>query len=150
MAQYEKVIRDGKPSDALVIHCSDPDFQKAFRNFIASIGIGKYDPIVEPGPSKFIVDHPDVAERMAGLQKLHHFERAVILDHIDCGGFGISEPELEIQAHFHQAKLAKEVILRALPDLAVEFHLLGWDSEITEPNGIAIAHLNLAHAPTVS
>lgn len=139
MIEYKPVVRDGKPSDALVIHCSDPDFQGAFREFIAGLGIGKYDPIVEPGPSKLITEDAGVVDRAKVLWSLHKFGRAVILDHINCGGFGIPDEEAEIVEHFRYAKLAQEVLKQALPSAEVEFHLLGWSSEISDPAFVTTA-----------
>jgi hypothetical protein len=149
MSEYARVIRDGKPSDALVIHCSDPDFQKTYRDYVASLGIGKYDPIVEPGPSKFIVQDENLPARVRVLKNLHNFERAVILDHINCGAFGIPEESAEIAKHFQYAKLANEVLMQTVPGLVVEYHLLGWDSEILDPKA-SIEKSVFAHSRAVA
>jgi hypothetical protein len=131
MAEYNRVTRDGKPSDALVFHCSDPDFRPAFEEVIQGMDIGKYDIYDRPAPSKTLAERSSAIEEITVLHGLHGFGRIILLDHIDCGGFGIKDEGEEIARHFEYFAKAQEVVGSSLPSVKLEPHLLGWDSEIT-------------------
>lgn len=130
--EYEKVVRDGKPSEALVFHCSDPDFRRVFNKAIEVMNLGKLDPYVRPGPSKTLIEDPSALKEIKKLYSLHDFGRLVLMDHINCGGFGIEDESEEATSHFDYFRQNRELLERELPGVQFEPHLYGWDKEIIE------------------
>lgn len=126
--RYPVVDLHKKKSAVLIILCSDPRFQNAYRK--ATDGLGKYyDLLVLPGASLAVVDDPNLIKNIKLLQDLHHFETVHILDHIDCGAFGPVDDE--IQAHSKMLAGAAAKIRKALPEMIVSPHLLGEKGELT-------------------
>lgn len=127
MISYMPVDLHKKKSDALVIHCADPRFQKAYRHVIDQLG--KYhDLMVAPGASKAVVDDNKFIGNIKLLHSLHHFESVHIMDHIHCGAFG--EIEDELKAHSDTLHRAADAISGALENIKVHIHLLGENSEL--------------------
>jgi len=80
---------------AIVVHCSDPRFQKAFREFIRSeLGLeeGTYIPLVVSGgvgslsePLKLPKEFKFMKERIQlFLNRFHSINRIVLINHEDC------------------------------------------------------------------
>lgn len=130
--EYPKVERDDQPSGALVFHCSDPDFRPAFAKIIKDLGLGKYDLYVRPAPSRALVEDPNAIKDIKTLHGLHNFGRIILLDHINCGGFGIPNEDEEIRSHFDYFRQGRKAVKQELPGVQFEPHLIGWEREITE------------------
>jgi hypothetical protein len=131
MLKYPEVDMTYRKSQFLVIHCSDPRFQAAYREVIDSLG-EHYDPIVGAGASKKIVENETILPEIQMLHSLHNFDKAYILDHMKCAAFNIAQEKEEKAAHFKTMKAAKEILECAMPGLSVEYHLLGPKAEIFE------------------
>lgn len=125
--QYSAVDLYKKNSAVLIILCSDPRFQNAYRKVIDELG-QYYDLLVPPGASLAVVDDPNSIKNIKLLQSLHHFETVHILDHVDCGAFGLVDDE--IQAHSKMLAGAAAKIRQALPEMIVTPHLLGEKGEL--------------------
>lgn len=124
---YPPIDLGRKKSEILVVHCSDPRFQAAYRRVIDELG-AYYDLLVVPGASKATVDKQSVVEKIKMLHSLHHFETVHILDHTHCGAFGRVEDEFK--AHQEMIKKAIATLADSLPDLSVRGHLLNEKSEL--------------------
>ncbi len=119
---YSPVDMHAKNSQALVVHCSDPRFQDAYRKVTDSLG-HYYDLLVFPGASKAIAEHDLVIENIKLLHSLHSFESVHIMDHIHCGAFGAVKDE--IADHSISFKKAEEVLKSHIPNIKVNYYLLG-------------------------
>ncbi len=93
MQNDERVYSTNRiPPQALVIHCGDPRFQEAFKNFITDeLGISNYTPIVTGGgihalgmqsilPENFNVLWEQITF-FIGAQRL---TRVIVINHEDC------------------------------------------------------------------
>ncbi len=80
---------------AIVIHCSDPRFQKAFADFIRTelgLGDGEYIPLVISGgiaslsePLKLPKEFKFMKERIElFLERFHSIKRIILINHEDC------------------------------------------------------------------
>lgn len=119
---YKPVDLHKKKSEVLVIHCSDPRFQAAYRSEMDNLG-KYYDLVVAPGASKAVTNDPSVLNHVKLLHELHHFSEIHIFNHIDCGAFGKVKNEIEERAS--AMKAAKEKLEKAIPDMIVKAYLLG-------------------------
>lgn len=127
MPGFKQIDLRMKKSDVLVIHCSDPRFQSAYRELINKLG-KYYDLLVVPGASKPVVDNPSTIEDIRALYDLHHFSEVHIFDHVDCGAFGkLSD---EIATHSNYLSKAEQEIKKALPQVKIVPHLLGQAQEV--------------------
>ena len=132
-SQYAKIDSHKKKSDILVIHCSDPRFQNAYRSLIDELG-KYYDLLVFPGASKAIVGNKSVLENIKLLHSLHRFGEIQILDHVQCGAFG--EIDDELKAHAKKLDAASKLLKATIPGVKVKARLLGEKRELTvEPQG---------------
>lgn len=116
-----------KKSEALLVHCSDPRFQAAYRSVADELG-AYYDLLVVPGASKAIVDAQSVVDKIKMLHGLHHFETIHIVDHTHCAAFG--EIDDEKKAHRQMIESARKILAGGLPEVSVEGYLLDEDSEL--------------------
>lgn len=119
---YKKIDMHAKKSQALVVHCSDPRFQDAYRKVTDQLG-HYYDLLVFPGASKAIADHSLVLDSIKLLHSLHSFDVVHIMDHVHCGAFG--EVEDEVKDHAGYLKKAEQTLKTHLPDVQVKHYLLG-------------------------
>lgn len=87
-------VVDSEP-EAIVVHCSDPRFQKAFKEFInneLSMPEGKYVPLVISGgvgslsePLKLPKEFKFMKERIEQfLKRFGSIQRIVLINHEDC------------------------------------------------------------------
>lgn len=124
---YQPIDMHAKKSQALVVHCSDPRFQDAYRKVTDKLG-HYYDLVVFPGASKAIADHSLVLDNIKLLHSLHNFEIVHIMDHVHCGAFG--EIKDEIKDHSAYLQKAEEAIKKVLPNVSVSHYLLGENGEL--------------------
>ncbi len=127
MTKYSTINMDKKKSEVLVVHCSDPRFQEAYRQIIDDLG-EYYDLLVFPGASKAVAENESVIDSIKLLHDLHYFKIVHILDHISCGVFG--EVRDEQIAHSDMLKLAADKLASFVPGIKVVPHLLGEKDEI--------------------
>ncbi len=87
-------LMDTRPT-AIVVHCSDPRFQKAFSDFIRNelqLHEGEYIPLVISGgvaplaePLRLPKEFKFMKERIqAFLERYHSITRIVLINHEDC------------------------------------------------------------------
>lgn len=125
--KFEKLDLQKKKSNVLIVHCSDPRFQVAYRKLIDNLA-QYYDLLVFPGASKPIVEDKSVVNNIVMLHGLHHFETIHIFDHVECGAFGAVEDEK--QAHRQMMDEAKADLKKVLPEVKVIGHLVGETAEV--------------------
>ena len=130
MKKTPKVDMHRKKSQILVVHCSDPRFQKAYRHIIDDLG-AYYDLLVVPGASKAIAEDKCTVDNIKLLHNLHHFEAVHILDHVHCGIFG--EVTDEMKVHSKMLKAAEDTLRKTIPEIVVEHHLVGEESTLKLP-----------------
>lgn len=127
MADKAMIDMHKKKADAIIIHCSDPRFQSAYRKIIDDMG-HYYDLVVFPGASKAIHSHPVVIDNIKLLHDFHNFEEIHILNHVNCGAFGPVEDELK--AHSESLREAKKVLEKELPGKKIKVHLVNENAEL--------------------
>lgn len=128
MSEYQPVDLSKKKSEALIVHCADPRFQKAYGAVIDGLDV-YYDLMERAGASKGLVEDEGAIVELQMLHDLHNFSEVHILDHVDCGAYGAVEDEAA--AHANYLKMASVLIKRAVPQLEVVPHLLGQKEEVT-------------------
>ena len=84
-------------SDTLLVHCSDPRFQEAFRLFIKEelkLKPGSYDPLVIPGASQLLTFADSLPKFASGFMRPmeflvagHNLKRAVVIMHEECAWY---------------------------------------------------------------
>jgi hypothetical protein len=88
-------VRNAVPT-TVVVHCSDPRFQPAFRQFIADelhLKDGEYVPMIIRGgaggfmhPERLPKDFTFLTQRVASLkERFGSIRRIVLINHQDCG-----------------------------------------------------------------
>ena len=127
MMRYKPVEMSKKKSHVLVVQCSDPRFQEAYKEAIGQLG-EYYDLVAFPGASKAIAENNLVIENIKLLHTLHNFDAIHIFDHINCGAFGAVKNE--VSAHSNCLQAAEEALKKALPRIKVVPHLFGESEEI--------------------
>lgn len=125
---YSQIDLHKKKSGVLVVHCSDPRFQKAYRKLIDDLG-EYYDLLVMPGACKAIAENQLVVDNIVMLHGLHHFSSIHIFDHVECGAFG--SVDNEVIAHKKMIAKAEKALNKVLPDVKVVGHLVGQKAEIS-------------------
>jgi hypothetical protein len=94
-----------EPPEALVIHCSDPRYQKAFREFTTrELGLedGHYIPLIVPGSvaslcvGTFLPKNLKIMKEQIELLLQHSStERIVLINHEGCRAYGAIAEKLE-------------------------------------------------------
>lgn len=133
------VLKDVEP-EAVVIYCSDPRFQAAFREFVEqglALAPGNYIPLVVDGgagvlgrPESLPKEFKFVKERLEMLKK--HFasiRRVILINHEDCTYYDMLSSKLGgfIPLHLHlpheDMKLIYRVFARLLSHLGLNVEL---------------------------
>lgn len=122
-----KIDMKRKKADALIVHCSDPRFQEAYRRHVDELG-HYYDLLVFPGASKAIVSHQAVVDNIKLLHDFHNFDEIHIFNHVNCGAFG--EVDDEIKTHLDSLKKAKETLNDVIPGKKIKVHLVDENAEL--------------------
>ncbi len=144
---------DARPR-AIVIHCSDPRFQKAFAEFIRTelgLGEGEYIPLVVSGgvaslsePLKLPKEFKFMKERIElFLERFHSIKRIILINHEDCrhydelksvlGRLFLQRVQSLGEKQVNDLKTVSKMLLDyAVPGLQVELyyaHLCGGDKQ---------------------
>lgn len=132
--------------DALVIHCSDPRFQRAFKQFVYSeLNIQTPMFIVLPGVSSHFGVQGALPKNWYGLKEsiatmtgVHKVPRVILINHDDCKGYakiasliGRIVPMKELQSK-HARALAEFIRKEYLPNAEIEAYqakLIGQEIE---------------------
>lgn len=102
--------------DALVIHCIDYRFVNLTKDYLAKTNL-KYDLITYPGASKSIYL---LFDAIAVSVNLHMPKKIMLIDHEDCGAFGVENSPRD---HSKSLKRAKELTKVMYPSLPVETYI---------------------------
>jgi hypothetical protein len=94
-----------EPPKALIIHCGDPKFQKAFREFKSrELGLeeGQYIPLIVPGSvaslcvGTFLPKNLKIMrEQIELLLKHYPSERVILINHEGCRSYGAIAAKLQ-------------------------------------------------------
>jgi len=141
-----KMSRDDLASDheasTLVISCVDFRFQDENAYLLNNVLglLDDYDNIMLPGGSlalaskKYQSWQKSIEEITPLLKKLHKIKRIILLDHRDCGAYGLAFGKDHMSSKEKELKLHKEVMFKAkkfmekkFPDLKVYCMLMGLD-----------------------
>ncbi len=134
-----KVLKEATP-EAVVITCSDPRFQAAFREFIeVKLGLtqGKYIPFVIDGgagvlgrPESLPKEFKFVKERLETFkQRFCSIKRIILINHEDCTYYETLGKKLGALIPFHvhpphdDMKLIQQVFIRLLAHLGLNLEL---------------------------
>lgn len=129
-------------ASTLVISCVDFCFQNEsaypFNNILGLLD--DYDNIMIPGRSISLVvkEYPSwqktIEKMIPLLRKLHNITRIVLLDHRDCGAYGLIFGKDHMKNKDEELKLYREVMFKVkkliedrFPDLKVYCMLMGLD-----------------------
>lgn len=135
MSNTKYPLQEGEP-DALVIHCSDPRFQEAFRAFVKSeLGINMPMVIALPGTTSAIGVQAALPKNWHTLKNFietmtsrHKVSRVVLINHDDCKGYArvakllgglVRIPEMQKK---HLKMLAKYIQEEHLPGASFELY----------------------------
>ena len=118
----------------LVVTCVDFRFRELFAEWIAE-RLGFADLIAMPGASQAVLEIPAVVQQIKRMVSLHHVERVVVADHIDCGAYGGSKKfggdlSAEVGMHQEQLEKARALLLREVPGVEVSVYLIGPEGEV--------------------
>ena len=128
-------------AQAAIVWCFDNRAWDAFQRFLDREDIRTFDPILIAGGAKDLASPEQKSNRQYLLDqiaksiKLHHTKKIVLMTHEDCGAYGGSQKfgnDAEKEKIFHQSELekAKQVLLRAFPDMEVQTVYLGFNGLI--------------------
>lgn len=116
--------------DAIVVTCIDFRFQKYIREWLdKNLGKKTYDFLSYAGGVK---DLEVVLKEIDVSEKLHNIHHVILINHEDCGAYGIQGT---VERHTKDLLRAKEKILEKHPDLNVNLyfmHIRGKVEEIVE------------------
>lgn len=138
-------------SDTLVVHCSDPRFQEAFRTFAKEeLGLPSYDSLVVPGASQLLTfadSLPKFAQALFRplkfLVKGHSLKRVVVIMHEDCAWYKDFVPKfvhMKGDAKGQQIKdmlATRQMIHEEFPGLEVRMFY----AAITEGKGVRFSEI---------
>jgi carbonic anhydrase len=102
---------------ALVIACIDYRFQTQIRKFLVDRGLeDNYDLVCTAGSIKSVDDH--LLKQIKISSDLHHIEEIILINHQDCGAYGLKETgDEEKEIHKTDLLKAKEIISQSFPSI---------------------------------
>jgi carbonic anhydrase len=105
---------------ALVISCIDFRFQSHIRKFLVDRGLeNNYDLVCLAGSVKNIDDF--LLNQIKISSDLHHIEEIILINHQDCGAYGLEVTgDVEQEIHSQDLKKAKEIISQTFPSIRAE------------------------------
>ena len=131
-------MRGGSKKLSTVISCIDYRFWPQALPLLQS-KYGDFDLIEIAGASKNLTSPLEPEDKMTLLEnigisiKLHHPQKIILVNHLDCGAYGGSESfhseDEEIKFHRNELEKAKEIIWEKFPALIVQTELLVIDDK---------------------
>jgi len=113
-----------------IVHCIDFRFQDYLDEFMHSHGLnGDCDRISLAGGVK---DIAVMYKEVEISHKLHHIDRIYLINHQDCGGYGLGDSISELEEKkFHAGELEKtrHFLNDLLPDVEIEAYFLTLNGE---------------------
>ncbi|OGJ50876.1 hypothetical protein A2335_00850 [Candidatus Peregrinibacteria bacterium RIFOXYB2_FULL_32_7] len=109
---------------AVIVHCIDFRFQKALNEFLQKNDlIGNIDRISIPGGVK---DMKKVLEYVELSVKLHGTKEVYLVNHQDCGAYGLGEIEFTKEKEIHKKDLEKmkKILSEKIPGLKINILFL--------------------------
>lgn len=128
----------GHHCDNLVINCMDFRFHEALESHLEEFfqyKVFTYDSTGSVGGSFSVIDEETretVFEAIDIAVEKHEIERIIIVDHIDCGGYGGSgrHTDEDMEREFHSAKLreAYKIVKESFPSLDIVLLYQDWET----------------------
>ncbi|MEK6749748.1 MAG: carbonic anhydrase [Pseudomonadota bacterium] len=107
---------------AIVVHCMDYRLQSYINQWLeANLAQGSYDRAVMAGG---VFDVYDVIRQVDISDRLHGITTVILINHEDCGMYGIGGTE---QHHERDLEQAEDKIRRLFPHLEVDTYYLNLD-----------------------
>ncbi len=108
--------------EALVIHCMDYRLQKYLNDWLdTNYAAGKYDRVAIAGGA---LDIHSVLKHVELAVRLHVIKRVVLINHENCGAYGIDGT---YERHKADLAEAQRKVLKSFPGLQVEKYYLHLD-----------------------
>ena len=108
--------------DALVVGCIDFRFIQYIQDFLDTELAGKtFDVVGYPGATK---DWDAVVRAIEVSERLHHPRQLLLINHEDCGAYGVEGTPWRHEADLHKARKA---VLSKYPDVQVDLYYLHLD-----------------------
>ena len=125
-------------ADAAVVCCFDERIRIAVNEFLRKSGILHPDMIVLAGGAKTLASPESGFERDFVLEqirlsvRLHGTNRAILMNHSDCGAYGgfaafRRERQVEMQRHSEELARASAMVRKTFCDLSVETYFVAFD-----------------------
>ncbi len=112
----------GGGCEAIVVHCMDYRLQKYLNKWLeASLDAHSFDLVSIAGG---VYDLYDVIRQVDLAVRLHNVSRAVLINHEDCGAYGLESTD---ERHEIDLRHARDKLNRLFPQLQVELYYLGLD-----------------------
>ncbi len=138
-----KLATEHYRAQAVIVWCYDHRAWEALQNFLVSAGITDFDLVSVAGGAKGLAspaqesDKEFLLNQLTTSARLHHTQRVILMNHVDCGGYGGSEAcggagEKEINFHKSELEKAATEVRKVLPDLPVEKVLVTFEGTIIE------------------
>lgn len=144
--------RDHYHSDAVVLWCFDNRFELVLRKLLKRLGVLRFDPIRAAGGAKCLASPNSESEREFVLEqirtsvRLHGSERAILMLHSDCGGYGGlkafgGDEQAEIRHHREELQRATDYLRERIPGLAVDCYFVNFEGVWTleEPAALGVS-----------
>jgi carbonic anhydrase len=110
--------------DAIIISCIDFRFQKFVEDWAnKNLGTKNYDHASVAGA---IIDPFLAIEQIDVSVRLHHIKKAILVNHEDCGAYGVSGT---YEKHKADLIAVKEKVLKLYSTLEVDLYYLHLDGE---------------------
>lgn len=129
--------RDHYQADACAVWCFDDRFFKLLKAFGKQENFNHIDLVKCAGGAKALAsdggsERDFLASQIAASIRLHGTRRAVLMVHIDCGGYGGSKAfdndrAREFEHHAQALEKAAQFVSKTFPDLAVESYIADFD-----------------------
>lgn len=132
--------KDHYTADACIFWCYDARFSALYDAFLKkrNFSVSKIDLVKGAGGAQALAmasgaDKDVAASQIAKSIKLHHTARAILMVHMDCGGYGGSKAfnddhQTEWEHHAGELKKAADFIRNTFPDIAdIECYIADFD-----------------------
>ncbi|MBI4053871.1 MAG: hypothetical protein HY397_00915 [Candidatus Doudnabacteria bacterium] len=124
---------------ALVLTCIDFRFHEQIARLLHDQGLESFDLKCDAGAVKYLVSNekPEVKnwilENFRIAQGLHHIQRAILINHYDCGAYGgnaaFKSHAQQLEFHKNQLMQAKDLLKNEFPGLHVDTYFAALEEE---------------------
>lgn len=125
MIQTSNELLEAHECEALVITCMDFRFVAATYTFVRDeLHIPTFDFITVPGASKGVAEQNQYGQYefdvTALSKRLHHIGKVVLVNHAECGAYGIQDHAQEQERQSQDLLSAKALFIKTFPGVSVQ------------------------------